>query len=74
MGAGSRGSSEKSTVSVRLSLASARRLRVTAAKQGLSMGGYLARLWERSQTSGARKKDARGEALTSATNTASLKQ
>ena len=49
---------EKRTVSVRLSPESARRLRVVAAKVGLSMGAYLARLWEESPQSGgtSRKK------------------
>jgi len=37
---------EKRTVSVRLSSESARRLRVVAAREGISMGAYLARLWE----------------------------
>ena len=39
---------DKHTVSVRLALASAQRLRVVAASEGLSMGAYLARLWEQS--------------------------
>jgi predicted DNA binding CopG/RHH family protein len=49
---------EKRTVSVRLPAESARRLRVVAAKEGLSMGAYLARLWEESPASGgtSRKK------------------
>lgn len=46
---------EKKTVSVRLSPESAKRLRVVAAKEGLSMGAYLARLWE--QSSAPRRKD-----------------
>jgi predicted HicB family RNase H-like nuclease len=49
---------EKQTVSVRLSRESARRLRVAAAKEGLSMGAYLAGLWEASPAAGgaSRKK------------------
>ena len=55
------GSAEKQTVSVRLPPESARRLRVVAAKEGVSMGAYLARLWEESSASrGSRsKKDSR---------------
>lgn len=48
----SAGPVERHTVSVRLSPESARRLRVVAAKEGLSMGAYLARLWEASPASG----------------------
>ncbi len=47
---------EKRTVSVRLSPESARRLRVVAAREGLSMGAYLARLWEESPASGGSRK------------------
>jgi hypothetical protein len=49
---------EKRTVSVRLPPESAGRLRVVAAKEGVSMGAYLARLWEESPASGgtSRKK------------------
>jgi ribosomal protein L15E len=37
------------TVSVRLNAASHRRLRVAAARKGVSMGVFLADLWERSR-------------------------
>ena len=47
---------EKRTVSVRLSPESARRLRVAAAKEGVSMGAYLARLWETSPEAGGSAK------------------
>lgn len=47
---------EKRTVSVRLSPESARLLRVAAAKEGLSMGAYLARLWEESPEAGGSTK------------------
>jgi predicted HicB family RNase H-like nuclease len=47
---------EKRTVSVRLSPESARLLRVAAAKEGLSMGAYLARLWEESPEAGVSTK------------------
>jgi len=43
---------EKRTVSVRLSPESLQRLRVVAAKEGISMGAYLARMWEESPAAG----------------------
>ena len=43
---------EKRTVSVRLSPESLQRLRVVAAKEGMSMGAYLARMWEESPATG----------------------
>ena len=51
--------SEKRTISVRLSPESARRLRVVAARAGVSMGAYLARLWEDSPEAVGSAKDGR---------------
>jgi hypothetical protein len=52
--------SDKRTVSVRLSSESAQRLRVVAARAGVSMGAYLARLWEESPEGRGSTKDRTG--------------
>lgn len=67
-------SPEKRTVSVRLSPDSARRLRVIAAKEGLSMGAYLARLWEESRGAGRSRREEEEDGLTSPLHSASVKQ